>query len=80
MFLLAVRNNLGQKEVVEWQENLVFVEYLAANLGGQSHSWAMQKLKESFGGRRGMSSIVRQTPHRTQGMLPQMSLPQPPQE
>ena len=23
IFLLAVRNNLGQKEVVEWQENLV---------------------------------------------------------
>jgi hypothetical protein len=67
---------------------LDIVEYLAANLGGQSHSWAMQKLKESFGGRQGISSgkksledrIVRQTPQRTQGMLPQMSLPQPPQQ
>jgi hypothetical protein len=23
IFLLAVRNNLGQKKVVEWQENLI---------------------------------------------------------
>ena len=75
IFLLAVRNNLGQKEIAEWQENLVFVEYLASNLGSQSHSWAMQKLKELFGGKQGMSSgkksladkIVRQTPQRTQG-------------
>jgi len=88
IFLLAVRNNLGQKEIAEWQENLVFVEYLASNLGSQSHSWAMQKLKELFGGKQGMSSgkksladrIVRQTPQRTQGMLPQMNLPPPPQQ
>ena len=87
IFLLVVRNNLGSKEVAEWQENLVFIEYLASNLGSQSHSWAMQKLKEVFGGRQGMSSskksladkIVRETPQRTQGMLPQMNLPPPPQ-
>ena len=87
IFLLVVRNNLGPKEVAEWQENLVFIEYLATNLGSQSHSWAMQKLKEVFGGKQGMSSskksladkIVRQTPLRTQGMLPQMQLPPPPQ-
>jgi len=83
MFLLVVRNNLGPKEVAEWLENLVFIEYLATNLGSQSHSWAMQKLKEVFGGRQGMSSrkksladkIVRQTPQRTQGLLPQMQIP-----
>jgi len=87
IFLLVVRNNLGPKEVAEWQENLVFIEYLATNLGSQSHSWAMQKLKEVFGGRQGMSSskksladrIVRQTPQRTQGMVPQIQLPPPPQ-
>ena len=87
IFLLVVRNNLGPKEVAEWQENLVFIEYLATNLGSQSHSWAMQKLKEVFGGRQGMSSskksladrIVRQTPQRTQGMIPQIQLPPPPQ-
>ena len=87
-FLLAVRNNLHQKDIAEWQENLVFVEYLASNLGSQSHSWAMQKLKELFGGKQGMSSgkksladkIVRQTPQRTQGMVPQMHLPAPPQQ
>jgi len=88
IFLLVVRNNLGPKEVAEWQENLVFIEYLATNLGSQSHSWAMQKLKEVFGGRQGMSSskksladkILRQTPQRTQGMLPQVHLPPPPQQ
>ena len=88
IFLLVVRNNLGPKEVAEWQQNLVFIEYLATNLGSQSHSWAMQKLKEVFGGKQGMSSsmksladkIVRQTPQRTQGMLPQMHLPPPPQQ
>jgi hypothetical protein len=87
IFLLVVRNNLGPKEVAEWQENLVFIEYLATNLGSQSHSWAMQKLKEVFGGRQAMSSskksladrIVRQTPQRTQGMIPQIQLPPPPQ-
>ena len=87
IFLLVVRNNLGSKEVAEWQENLVFIEYLASNLGSQSHSWAMQKLKEVFGGRQGMSSskksladkIVRETPQRMQGMLPQMNFPPPPQ-
>ena len=87
IFLLVVRNNLGPKEVAEWQENLVFIEYLATNLGSQSHSWAMQKLKEVFGGRQGMSSskktladrIVRQTPQRTQRMIPQIQLPPPPQ-
>ena len=46
IFLLVVRNNLGPKEVAEWQENLGFIEYLATNLGSQSHSWAMQQLKE----------------------------------
>ena len=56
IFLLVVRNNLGCKELAEWQENLVFIEYLATNLGSQSHSWAIQKLKDVFGGRQGMSS------------------------
>ena len=37
-FLLAVRNNPSQEEIAEWQENLVFVEYLATNLGNQPHS------------------------------------------
>jgi len=32
IFLLAVRNSPGQKEIAEWKENLVFVEYLATNL------------------------------------------------
>ena len=49
IFLLAVRNNPSQEEIAEWQENLVFVEYLATNLGNQPHSWAMQKRNEIFG-------------------------------
>ena len=49
IFLLAVKNNPSQEEIAEWQENLVFVEYLATNLGNQPHSWAMQKRKEIFG-------------------------------
>ena len=88
IFLLVVRNRLGPKEIAEWQENLVFMEYLASNLGNQSHNWAMQKLKEVFGGKQGMSAgkkkladrIVRETPQRTQGMLPQINLPPPPQQ
>ena len=52
IFLLVVRNNLGSKEVAEWQEILVFIEHLASNLGSQSHSWAMQKRKDFFGARR----------------------------
>ena len=27
----AVRNNPSQEEIAEWQENLLFVEYLATN-------------------------------------------------
>ena len=88
IFLLVVRNRLGPKEIAEWQDNLVFIEYLAGNLGNQSHDWAMQKLKEVFGGKQGMSAgrkkladrIVRETPQRTQGLLPQMNLPPPPQQ
>ena len=46
----------------------------------------MQKLKELFGGRQGMSSgkksladrIVRQTRQRTQGMVLRLNLPPPP--
>ena len=94
IFQLVVRNNLGAKELSEWQENLVFMEYLVENLGNHSHSWAMQKLKEEFGGKRGMSArrkkladrIVRETPQRTQSQIPQvppgpfMNLPPPPQQ
>ena len=88
IFLLVVRNRLGPKEIAEWQENLVFMEYLASNLGNQSHNWAMQKLKEVFGGKQGMSAgkkkladkIVRETPQRTQGLPPQINLPPPPQQ
>ena len=78
---------MDPKGIAEWQENLVFIEYLASNLGNQPHSWAMQKLKEVFGGKQGMSTgkkkladrIVRETPQRTQG-LPQMNLLPPPQQ
>ena len=91
IFLLVVRNNLGAKELTEWQENLIFLEYLVENLGHHSHSWAMQKLKEEFGGKRGMSArrkkladkIVRETPQRTQPQMPTapfMALPPPPQQ
>ena len=76
IFLLVVRNNLGAKELTVWQEN--FLEYLVQNLGSHSHAWAMQKLKEEFGAKRGMSArrkkladkIVRGTPLRTQPQVP----------
>ena len=56
IYTLALQNNLGHKEIKKWQLNLNFVQYLLDNLGNNSHAWAMQKLKEEFGGRRGMSS------------------------
>jgi hypothetical protein len=91
IFLLVVRNNLGAKELSVWQENLIFLEYLVENLGNHSHGWAMQKLKEEFGGQRGMSArrkkladkIVRETPQRTMPQLPSgpvLQLPPPPQQ
>ena len=66
---------LALKEIAEWQENVVFIEYLSSNLGNQTHSWAMKKLKKNFGGKEGMSTgkkkladrIVCETPQRTQG-------------
>ena len=70
IFLFVVRNNLEAKELTVWQENLIFLEYLSENLGNHSHGWAMQQLKEEFGGQSGMSArrkklaekIVRETP------------------
>ena len=77
IYTLALQNNLGAKEIKKWQLNLNFVQYLLDNLGNNSHAWAMQKLKEEFGGKRGMSSrrkkladrIVRETA-RNQSVLP----------
>ena len=71
--------------------NLIFLECLVENLGNHSHGWAMQKLKEEFGGQRGMPArrkkladkIVRETPQRTMPQLPSgpvMQLPPPPQQ
>jgi len=56
LYSLALEYNLGDKVKNEFIEKIKFINYLLENLGHGGHSIALQRLKDKFGGKRGMSS------------------------
>jgi hypothetical protein len=53
---LALEYNLGEKVKKEFIEKIKFVNYLLENLGHGGHGIALQRLKDKFGGKKGMSA------------------------
>ena len=56
LYSLALEYNLGDKVKSEFIDKIKFVNYLLENLGNEGHGIALQKLKDKFGGKKGMSS------------------------
>ena len=56
LYSLALEFNLGEKVKNEFIEKIKFVNYLLENLGHGGHGIALQRLKDKFGGKKGMSS------------------------
>ena len=56
LYSLALEYSLGDKVKNEFIEKIKFVNYLLENLGHGEHEIALQRLKDKFGGRKGMSS------------------------
>ena len=56
LYSLALEYNLGDKVKNEFIDKIKFINYLLENLGHGGHSIALQRLKDKFGGKRGMSS------------------------
>ena len=52
----ALEYNLGDKEKNEFIDKNKFINYLLENLGQGGHHIALQRLKDRFGGKKGMSS------------------------
>jgi len=56
LYSLALEYNLGEKVKKEFIEKIKFINYLLENLGHGGHNIALQRLKDKFGGKKGMSS------------------------
>ena len=56
LYNLALEYSLGDKIKNDFINKIKFSNYLLENLGGGSHSIALQRLKDKFGGKKGMSS------------------------
>ena len=56
LYSLALDYNLGDKVKNEFIDKIKFINYLLENLGHGGHSIALQRLKDKFGGKRGMPS------------------------
>ena len=56
LYSLALEYNLGDKVKNEFIEKIKFINYLLENLGHGGHGIALQRLKDKFGGKKGMSS------------------------
>jgi len=56
LYGLALEYNLGDSVKHEFIEKIKFVNYLLENLGNGGHNIALQRLKDKFGGKKGMSS------------------------
>ena len=56
LYGLALEYNLGDSVKHEFIEKIKFVNYLLENLGNGGHNIALQRLKDKFGGTKGMSS------------------------
>ena len=83
LYGLALEYNLGDSVKSEFIDKIKFINYLLENLGHGGHGIALQRLKDKFGGKKGMSSknkreadrIIRES---LKGGQPQL-LQQPPQ-
>ena len=53
---MALEYNLGEKVKNDFIEKIKFVNYLLENLGHDGHGIALQRLKDKFGGKKGMSA------------------------
>ena len=79
LYSLALECNLGEKVKDDFIEKIKFVNYLLENLGNGGHGIALQRLKDKFGGRKGMSSkskkeadrIIRESLRGSQIPMPQ---------
>ena len=56
LFNLALEFNLGDKIKNDFMNKIKFINYLLENLGHGDHRVALQRLKDNFGGKKGMSS------------------------
>ena len=56
LYSLALEYNLGDKVKNEFIEKIKFINYLLENLGHGGHNIALQRLKDKFGGKKGMTS------------------------
>jgi hypothetical protein len=56
LYSLALEYNLGDKVKNEFIDKIKFINYLLENLGHGGHSIALQRLKDKFGGKKGMSA------------------------
>ena len=56
LYSLALEYNLGEKVKNEFIDKIKFINYLLENLGHGGHGIALQRLKDKFGGKKGMSS------------------------
>ena len=56
IYSLALEYNLGDKRKNEFIDKIKFINYLLENLGHGGHNIALQRLKDRFGGKKGMSS------------------------
>jgi len=56
LYSLALEFNLGDKVKNEFIDKIKFINYLLENLGHGGHGIALQRLKDKFGGKKGMSS------------------------
>ena len=56
LYSLALECNLGEKVKDDFIEKIKFINYLLENLGNGGHGIALQRLKDRFGGRKGMSA------------------------
>ena len=56
LYSLALEYNLGDKVKNEFIKKIKFINYLLKNLGHEGHGIALQRLKDKFGGKKGMST------------------------
>jgi len=56
LYSLALEYNLGDKVKNEFIDKIKSINYLFENLGHGGHNIALQRLKDKFGGKKGMSA------------------------
>ena len=78
---IAQKSNMEAKVQEHWLDLLNFLNLLLQNIGGQSHDWALQQIRERFGTNCGVSKKNKKLADRTirKNMRNQMAAPMPQQ-